>query len=304
MAPLSRRALIVGSLAATSAAVLGATACSRDGSSGDSAEDGRDTAVRFAELEAANKARIGVYARNLRSGQTVAHRADDSFAICSTFKAYLVARVLQLVDHDELSLATQVYVDPGEIKTHSPVTQTHAGGSANIGTLCRAAVQESDNTAANLLLRAIGGPPGLTAFARSIGDERTRLDRWETELNTAIPGDPRDTSSPAALAGGFTAMLAGDTVHSVSRRQQLTDWMLANQTSSMRAGLPPGWTSADKTGGGDYGSTNDVGLVMGPDGQRVMVSVMIRSTGDDSAAPGYRPLVGEVAKLALADVTA
>jgi beta-lactamase class A len=173
----------------------------------------------------------------------------------------------------------------------------------DIGVLCRAAVQESDNTAANLLLRAIGGPPGLTAFARSIGDERTRLDRWETELNSAIPGDPRDTSTPAALAGGFTAILVGDEVLAVSCRQELTDWMLANQTSSMRVGLSPGWTSADKTGGGDYGSTNDVGLVMGPDGQRVMVAVMIRSTGDNPEAPGYRPLVGEVTKAVLADVT-
>jgi beta-lactamase class A len=292
--------MIVGSIAATSVTVLGAAACSSDR---DSAEGSRDTTAGLRELEAANKARIGVYARDLRSGHTVAHRADDSFAICSTFKAYLVARVLQLVERDELSLATPVYVDPGEIKTHSPVTQRYAGGPVDIGVLCRAAVQESDNTAANLLLRAIGGPPGLTAFARSIGDERTRLDRWETELNSAIPGDPRDTSTPAALAGGFTAILVGDEVLAVSCRQELTDWMLANQTSSMRVGLSPGWTSADKTGGGDYGSTNDVGLVMGPDGQRVMVAVMIRSTGDNPEAPGYRPLVGEVTKAVLADVT-
>ena len=178
MAPMSRRAMIVGSIAATSATVLGVAACS---SGRDSEEGSRDATAGLRELEVANRARIGVYARDLRSGKTVVHRPDDSFAICSTFKAYLVARVQQLVERDELSLATPVYVDPGEIKTHSPVTQRYAGGPVDIGVLCRAAVQESDNTAANLLLRAIGGPaqcpllPGAGQVGARHGDELVEI---------------------------------------------------------------------------------------------------------------------------------
>ena len=106
-------------------------------------------------------------------------------------------------------------------------------------------------------MKTIGGPSAIAAFARSIGDPSSRLDRWETELNSAVPGDPRDTSTPEALGGGYRDLLAGDAL-APPQRQQLEDWMRANDTSSMRAGLPPGWTTADKTGSGDYGSTNDV----------------------------------------------
>ena len=141
--------------------------------------------------------------------------------------------------------------------------------------VCQAAVQVSDNTAGNLLLKTIGGPQAITDFARSIGDDRTRLDRWETELNSAIPGDPRDTSTPHALGGGYRNLLTGD-VLAPPQRQQFEDWMRANETSSMRPGLPEGWTTADKTGNGDYASTNDVGIAYGPEGRRVLISVMTR----------------------------
>ena len=156
----------------------------------------------------------------------------------------------------------------------------------------------TDNTAANLLLHTLGGPPAITAFARGIGDGRTRLDRWETELNSAIPGDPRDTSTPEALGSGYRTLLTGD-AFSAPQRQQLEDWMRGNQTSSMRAGFPPGWTSADKTGSGEYGSTNDVGIAYGPDGQQVLLSIMTRSQTDDPKAENLRPLIGEVTTLVL-----
>ena len=162
-------------------------------------------------------------------------------------------------------------------------------------------LQRSDNTAANMLLGAIGGPPAITEFARSIGDERTRLDRWEIELNTALPGDPRDTSTPTALALGFRALLTGDALPA-PQRQQLMDWMLGNQTSSIRAGLPSGWTSADKTGSGDFGSTNDVGLAIGPNGQRVLLAIMLRTRSTDQGAPNQRELVGQIAASVLVEL--
>ena len=252
----------------------------------------------IAGQEQAYNARIGLFAVNLVSGVTVAHREQDPFAMCSTFKTYAAGRVLQMVGRGQLSLDNRVFVDPGAIVSNSPVTGPRAGGEMTLAELCQAALQVSDNTAGNLLLKAIDGPPGITAFARSIGDDRTRLDRWETELNSAIPGDPRDTSTPAALAGGYRSLLVGDAL-SPPQRRQLEDWMRANQTSSMRAGLPPGWTTADKTGSGDYGSTNDVGIAYGQQGQRVLLAIMTRSQADDPKAENLRPMIGELTTLVL-----
>jgi beta-lactamase class A len=223
--------------------------------------------------------------------------------MCSTFKGYASARVLQMVGQDQLTLDQTVFVDPGAIVANSPRTQPRAGGEMTLDELCQAALQVSDNTAGNLLLKTIGGPPAITAFARSIGDPSSRLDRWETELNSAVPGDPRDTSTPEALGGGYRSMLAGDTL-APAQRQQLEDWMRANETSSMRAGLPPGWTTADKTGSGDYGSTNDVGIAYGPAGQRVMLAMMTRSQVNDPKAVNPRPLIGELTTLLIPELLA
>jgi beta-lactamase class A len=174
--------------------------------------------------------------------------------MCSTFKGYALARVMQMVEHGEVMLDQKVLVDPAAIVANSPRTAPLAGGEMTLDDLCRAALQVNDNTAGNLLLKTIGGPSAITAFARSIGDPSSRLDRWETELNSAVPGEERDTSTPEALGSGYRPLLVGDAL-APPQRQQLEDWMRANETSSMRAGLPPGWTTADKTGSGDNGST-------------------------------------------------
>ena len=221
--------------------------------------------------------------------------------MCSTFKCYLSARVLQMVDVGELTLDQPAFVDPAAIVANSPRTRPRAGSDMALDELCQAALQVSDNTAANLLLKVIGGPPAITAFARSIGDPRSRLDRWETELNSAVPGDPRDTSTPEALGRGYRSLLAGDAL-APPQRQQLEEWMRANETSSMRAGLPPGWTTADKTGSGDYGSTNDVGIAYGPAGQRLLLAIMTRSQVNDPKAPNLRPLIGELTALLLPEL--
>ncbi|OBC11784.1 class A beta-lactamase [Mycobacterium sp. 852013-50091_SCH5140682] len=285
MTGLSRRNVLIGSLAAVAVAGVGAPTASA-----------APLDDQIAGLEKRNNALIGVFAANVDSNRTVAHRADDTFAMCSTFKGYAAGRVLQQVDRGQLALDTPIFIDPSAIVANSPVTEERTGADMSIGELCQAALQHSDNTAGNLLLKMIDGPQGITAFARSIGDNRTRLDRWETELNSAIPGDLRDTSTPAALGSGYRAMLTGD-VLSPPQRQQLEDWMRGNETSSMRAGLPAGWTSADKTGSGDYGSTNDVGIAYGPDGQRLLLAVMTRSRADDPKAANLRPLIGELTAL-------
>lgn len=255
---------------------------------------------RIALLEQRHNAIVGFYGVDLESTRMFAHRDDDRFAMCSTFKAYLAARVLQKAQHNELALTDTVHIDPAAVVGYSPVTGPKAGSSVALSELCRAALQQSDNTAANALLRTIGGPPAITEFARSIGDEQTRLDRWETDLNSAIPGDPRDTSTPHALGGGVRVLLTGSVLDE-HYRMQLEEWMRGNVTSSrsMRAGLPQGWTTADKTGTGDYASTNDVGIAYGPAGQRVLLSIMTRTRSSNPKAEALQPLIAAMTTLVL-----
>jgi beta-lactamase class A len=285
---LGRRQVLVG------AAALAAVTFAVGFRIGAAAADPEPAVVQhLSELERDNDALIGLLATDLRSGRTVSHRADQRFAMCSTFKAYAVGRMLQMVDAGTLSLDRAVAVDPAAVVANSPITGPRAGTSMTLAELSAAALQHSDNTAGNLLLDTIGGPPAITAFARSIGDQQSRLDRWETELNSAIPDDPRDTSTPAALSTGFRALLTGNVLSPAQRDRQL-EWMRANATSSLRAGLPAGWTSADKTGSGDYGTSNDVGVLFGPDGQRVLLAIMVRSRSADADVPTLRPLVAPI----------
>ena len=285
---LGRRQVLVG------AAALAAVTFAVGFRIGAAAADPEPAVVQhLSELERDNDALIGLLATDLRSGRTVSHRADQRFAMCSTFKAYAVGRMLQMVDAGTLSLDRAVAVDPAAVVANSPITGPRAGTSMTLAELSAAALQHSDNTAGNLLLDTIGGPPAITAFARSIGDQQSRLDRWETELNSAIPDDPRDTSTPSALSTGFRALLTGNVLSPAQRDRQL-EWMRANATSSLRAGLPAGWTSADKTGSGDYGTSNDVGVLFGPDGQRVLLAIMVRSRSADADVPTLRPLVAPI----------
>ena len=294
----SRRRLLVGGVALAAVAACGRKQSYTPPTLSDPAEPLPPLEDRIGLLEKRDNAVVGLYAVNLDSNVTVAHRADDMFAMCSTFKAYLSARVLQKAQRGELTMTDALYVDPAAVIANSPISGPKAGSSLSLNELCQAVLQRSDNTAANMLLHLIGGPPAITEFARSIGDDRTRLDRWETELNSALPGDPRDTSTPRALGGGIRAILTEEVLDK-AHRKQLEDWMRGNVTSSMRAGLPPGWTSADKTGSGDFASTNDVGIVYGPNGEHILLAIMTRTRSDNPKAEPLRQLIADVTTLAL-----
>ncbi|OBJ70735.1 class A beta-lactamase [Mycobacterium sp. 1274756.6] len=294
MAEMTRRRILAG--------VLGGAAAVSAYSMKSALAAGSSVDQRLDELEARDNATIGVFAADLASGRTLTYRATDSFAMCSTFKVYAAAAMLQRVQRDELTLDQPLFVPPAAIVPHSPRSAPNSGGSMTVAELCAAALQVSDNGAGNVLLQTLGGPGAVTDFARSIGDGRSRLDRWETQLNAAVPGDPRDTSTPEALGNGYRALLTGDVLEPILR-QQLDGWMRANETSSMRAGLPPGWTSADKSGAGDYGSTNDVGIAYGPGGQRVLLALMTRSRADQPNADSQRALIGELTALILPEVS-
>ena len=146
-----------------------------------------------------------------------------------------------------------------------------------------AAIEYSDNTAANFLLQGIGGSSKLTEYLRSIGDKVTRLDRNEPELNTAIAGDPRDTATPISMLNSVNTLVLGQAL-SESSRKQLTAWLIENTTGAarLRAGLPPGWRIGDKTGTGWNGATNDVVIAWPPDRAPILIVAFFVGSKADS----------------------
>jgi beta-lactamase class A len=237
-----------------------------------------DLSATLAALDARSKGRLGV-AILFPSGQRVTHRADERFPMCSTFKFLAAALVLERVDQGKEHLDRSIAFSKSDLVTYSPITEKRAGSSMTIAELCDAAVTLSDNTAANLLLAAFGGPPAITAFVRSLGDTMTRLDRNETTLNESTPGDPRDTTTPTAMLGNLERILLGNVLKPTSR-DQLTQWLLACQTSSAKfsAGLPKDWKVGDKTGSGDHGSNNDIGMLWPPSGKPILVASYLTET--------------------------
>ncbi len=213
-------------------------------------------------LEKESGGRLGVAVFDTGSGERSGYRAEERFPMCSVFKFLLAAAVLRRVDTQRESLLRQVDVPPLPLLANSPLTEPHAGQSMTVEALCHAALTRSDNTAANVLLEAIGGPAAVTSLARSLGDTVTRLDRNEPSLNSSIEGDPRDTTSPTAIAGDLQRLLLGDGL-SASSREQMVRWMEANQTGleRLRANLPAGWRAADKTGSNGEHTSNDVAVL-------------------------------------------
>ncbi len=220
----------------------------------------------FAEIEAASGGRLGVAVLDTASGATAGHRAAERFPLTSTFKLLAAAAVLARVDAGQDRLDRRIHFGPADLVTYSPLTEPHAGKDGmTLEALCEAAMILSDNTAGNLLLGSLGGPAGLTAFARSLGDAETRLDRSEPTLNEATPGDPRDTTTPAGMLASLRALTLGTALAPASRAL-LLGWLRDNRTGDarLRAGLPAGWRAGEKTGSGEHGTTNDVGLFWPP----------------------------------------
>ncbi|MEU5279772.1 class A beta-lactamase [Streptomyces asoensis] len=282
----SRRALLAAGAGATTVLLT----------AGHAAAGTDPVTVRLRELEAAHGARLGVFAHNVRTRRSVRYRADERFPVCSLFKTLAVAAVLR--DLPGSTLDRRVFWTDADVVENSPVTETkeNVAHGLTVAELAAAAIQRSDNTAGNLLLREIGGPAGLTRFARSVGDRVTRLDRWEPDLNSAEPDRVTDTTSPAAIGRTYGRLVLGDALAAGDRRR-LTEWMLGTVTSvnRFRAGLPATWTVADKTGGGWYGANNDAGVAWTPDGAPVVLVVQL--TKPDREAAYDHELIVDTAKL-------
>nr|WP_239002918.1 class A beta-lactamase [Rhodovastum atsumiense] len=254
--------------------------------------------ARLAALEREHGGRLGVAVLDVATGHRIAYRAEERFPLCSTFKVLAAALVLARVDRGKERLDRRVVFSREDIRPWSPVTEKHPGAPGmTLAELCEAAVTLSDNTAGNLLLGSFGGPAGLTGFARALGDDVTRLDRFETALNEGTPGDPRDTTTPAAMLGNMRRIMVGDAL-SESSRTQLAGWLLGSRTGGrrLRAGFPPDWRVGDKTGGNGTGVANDIAIAWPPGGGALLVAAYYaESPGPEERRNAVLAEVGRIA---------
>jgi len=268
---------------------------------------GAETDGELTAIERRIGGRIGVAAGSA-DRVLLRNRADERFPMCSTVKVLIAAALLARVDAGSERLDASVTYGMGDLLSYAPVTrkalETHGGtGQLPVADLCAAALEWSDNTAANLLLARVGGPEGLTAWLRGIGDPVTRLDRTEPTLNTAIPGDPRDTTTPEAMRATLGRILLGSILAPPSR-DRLEAWMVGSQTGfkRIRAGLPKDWAVGDKTGTGDTGTVNDVAILRPPGRAAIIATVYI--TGATQSAAAADSAHAEISRLIAARIAA
>ncbi|WP_405996516.1 class A beta-lactamase [Streptomyces sp. NBC_00986] len=294
--PTTTRRTLLSASAATAATLL-AGASSAQAADSTGTGTGTDVTTGLRALEDQHTARVGVFAHHLGTKKTVVHRADELFPMCSVFKTLAAAAVLRDLDRHGEVLYKVVHYTEADLVDGSDQTRAHLADGMTVEQLADVAIRYSDNGAGNLILRELGGPTAITRFAHSLGDRVTRLDRWETELNSAEPDRITDTTSPRAIAGLYGKLVLGDALRRPDR-DRLTAWLLNNTTSAarFRAGLPATWTIADKTGSGDYGTANDVGIAWTEAGDPVVLAVLTtKPTLPD--APYDNQLVADTAKL-------
>ncbi len=244
--------------------------------------------AEFERIEAATGGRLGVALLDTGSDRTVTYRRDERFPMCSTAKVLACAALLARVDAGQDSLDRRVRYTSADLVTYSPTTKDHVGDDGmTLAALCEAALTLSDNTAMNLVVARVGGPAGVTHFVRSLGDPVTRLDRTETTLNEAVPGDPRDTTTPVAMAANLRKVALGPML-SPGSRDLLCAWMTANTTGTakLRAGVPQTWRVGDKTGTGERGTSNDVAVMWPPN--RAPIVAVVYLTGATSVSEEAR----------------
>ncbi|MGV9636297.1 class A beta-lactamase [Nocardia rhamnosiphila] len=298
---LDRRRLAAAALAVSALSV--ATACDAGpGTTVASAPAGITgqvvTTQQFADLEAAHGARLGVFALDTADGRSVAYRDGERFPMASTFKGLACGALLHKHPLSSGFFDRVIQYPRTDLVENSPVTEQHVDTGMTVAALCEAAITVSDNTAGNQILKLLDGPAGFTAFLRALGDTTSRLDRWETELNTAIPGDERDTTTPAALVADYRALVVGDSL-AEPERAQLSAWLVASATGGnrIRAGLPAGWKVGNKTGSPAYGSALDVAVAW-PPGRAPLVIAVLTTKSEQDAEPD-NALVAAAARAAV-----
>ncbi len=289
---LSRRGFVLagGALAVAGAGLAG---CS------DKVRKAIGLGERMVEIEKRQGGRMGVSAvigtTAVNGGMNI--DSDQRFAMCSTFKWVLATAILQQADQGKLKLSQAVKYGQKDLLDNAPVTKANvAKGQMSVADLCAATIEQSDNTAANLLYPLIGGPAGLTAFVRGLGDTTTRFDRTEPDLNSNVDKDDRDTTTPRAMSELLQKVYTGDVLKTDSLAQ-LKAWMIACATGTkrIRASLPVGWTAGDKTGTGANGAANDVAVIWPDNGSPIFMTIF--TTGGTLDADGRDKVIADTAKV-------
>ncbi len=264
-----------------------------------------DTPAALRSIEARSGGKLGVCFVDTHDGQHVGHRIDERFGMCSSFKLPLAAVVLSDADHGRLRLDEVIPYTRADVIDHSPVAQSNLGkGGMTIEEMARAAQEQGDNTAANLLLKRLGGPAAFTAALRRMGDRITKLDRFEPEMNNVQPGEEHDTTTPYAMAQLLSRILTGSLLKSASR-DKLIGWMIATETGTarLRAGLTKGWRAGDKTGscwGKDAPNRiNDVAIAWPPSGAPFIITAyFVSPVLADSLRDEDQAVLADVGKVA------
>lgn len=251
---------------------------------------------QLAALEKDSGGRLGVMLINTEDNSQIAYRADERFAMCSTSKFMAASAILKQSETQTELLNRRVSLKKSDLVNYNPITEKHLDTGMTVGELAAAALQYSDNTAMNKLIEQLGGPQKVTEYARKLGDKTFRLDRTEPTLNTAIPGDDRDTTSPRAMALSLQHVTLGSAL-AEPQRAQLVEWMKGNTTGAMsiRAGLPATWVVGDKTGSGDYGTTNDIAVIW-PDNKAPLILITY-FTQPQKDAKSRRDVLASAAKI-------
>jgi beta-lactamase class A len=237
---------------------------------------------QFAAIEQQIGGRLGAAALDIGNGRRIEYRAAERFPICSTFKLILAAAILEQGDREPLG--RRLYDGPNDLLEWAPITKKHVlEGGMPVRDLCAAAMEYSDNTAANVLLRALGGPFKLTEYLRGLGNPVTRLDRTEPSLNSAVAGDTRDTTTPGAMVSNLKLLLLSGRL-SRDSQDQLEAWLAANTTGAkrIRAGLPLTWRTGDKTGTGENGAASDIAIVRPPGRAPILIAIYLVGSRSDA----------------------
>lgn len=240
-----------------------------------STQENKPTSIQqqLTRLEASSGGRLGISAINTANNQHIQYRAEERFPFQSTYKVFGAAAILKQSMLDSQLLQQKINYGKQDLVFWSPITEKHVNDGMTLFDLCAATIMYSDSTAINLLVKKLGGPASLNTFMRSIGDDTFRLDGWESDLNSN-PNDSRDTSTPTAIEKSLRQLALGNSLGS-TQREQLVAWMKGNTTGDtrIRAGVPKGWVVADKTGSGDYGVTNDIGIIWPPKCAPIVVAL-------------------------------
>ena len=264
---------------------------------------GQDFGSRIAAIESSKNVRIGVAAFDTATNRRLGYRETERFQMCSTFKVLAVAAVLQRIDHQREKSDRFIRYTAANILKYAPVTREHvAEGGMKLADLCAAAIEQSDNTAANLVLDVVGGSDKVTSFARTLGDRVTRLDRKEPDLNIATP-DGLDTTTPAAMNANMEALLGGGTL-TPSSRVQLEQWLVNCETGKLmiRAAAPADWKIGDKTGRSGAGAISDIAIIRPPGRKPMFVAIYLDGVSGPPAEGDE--IVAMIAKVVFASISA